>query len=421
MLKPKTKEKKNSGTVAALILRRCDELAAVTDEPGFTTRTFGSPAMKVANSLVAGWMSDAGMKVGVDAIGNLIGHYGAVDSKSPIFLIGSHLDTVKHAGKYDGPLGVLLGISCVQRIHEMKLQLPFAIRVAGFADEEGVRYHTTYLGSKAVAGVFDFKDLKRTDEMGVHLSQAILDFGGDPKQIQSCAIESSRLVGYLEAHIEQGPVLESKDVSVGVVSSISGQSRISVSFMGMAGHAGTTPMTLRKDALCAAAEFILTVVNYARKIKRMVATTGFIQALPGASNVIPGQVQLCVDVRHESDRVRQIAVTKLSAELNRILRKRKLKGSFRLVQETATAPCSSELTKLLLSCTKGYQKKVPILSSGAGHDAAILSRITPAAMLFIRCKKGISHHPDESVRKVDVQLALDVMNSFIQSLAPKYA
>lgn len=401
-------------------LQRCEALGKISDEAGQLTRTFGSPAMRRANALVAKWMREAGMKTRVDAIGNLIGRYEGSGPKAKTLLLGSHLDTVRNAGKYDGPLGVILAIACVEDLRRKKLRLPFALEVIGFSDEEGVRFQVPYLGSKAVAGCFDKKDLSRKDAEGISMAQSVRDFGGDATKLNSARLNSHDLMGYVEAHIEQGPVLEQKDLAVGIVSGIAGQTRARVTFIGRAGHAGTTPMDLRYDALCAAAEVVLAVEDLAKKMPGLVATVGEISAKPGASNVIPGEVCLSLDVRHAQDSIREEATLILAEKFFWIGTRRKLKGDFTIVHKTAAVDCSEELSELLDEAVKQRQKKTISISSGAGHDAAVMAGIAPAAMLFIRCRGGISHHPDESVRTVDVQMALNVMNDFLQLLARQY-
>jgi allantoate deiminase len=406
-------------SAAKKIMQRIETLAKISDVPGKTTRTFASPAMHRANKLVAKWVREAGMKTRVDPIGNLIGHYDSAKPGAKILLLGSHLDTVRNAGKFDGPLGVILAIACVENLHRQKIRLPFAIEVVGFADEEGVRYQSAYLGSKVLAGCFDEKDLRRKDDTGISMHNAIKNFGGNPSKLKSARLNPKQLIGYVEAHIEQGPVLEKKKLAVGIVTVIAGQTRARVSFIGRAGHAGTTPMNLRKDALCAAAEFILVVENLARKTLGLVATVGEISVKAGASNVIPGDVRLTLDIRHEDDSARKSAHSALKQIAFRIARRRKLQLDGEVVHETAAVNCSENLSRLLGKSVKRRQKKIVRLSSGAGHDAAVMAKITPAAMLFIRCKNGISHHPDESVKVQDVQIAFDVMNDFLRSLGEK--
>ena len=398
-------------------MQRIDALAQISEETGKLTRTFASPAMKRANELVGSWMSEAGMAVRTDAIGNLIGYYPGAQPDGKTLLLGSHLDTVPDAGKFDGPLGVLAAMACVQQLHETKTRLPFAIEVVGFADEEGVRYQTTYLGSRAMTGTFNLEDLKRTDARGVTMADAIREFGGDPNAIASAKLDPNRLLGYVEVHIEQGPVLEQKNLAAGVVSAIAGQTRLRVNFVGEAGHAGTVPMSLRRDALAAAAEFVLAVESLAQNRGGLVATVGEIAAVPGASNVIPGEARLSLDVRHPDEVIRRTAIEELKLRADEIAAERGMGLKWETVHEASATVCDRRLTLLLENAVKRHQREVPLLTSGAGHDAAVLSALGPTAMLFVRCKGGISHNPAESASEADVRLALNVMNEFLKQLS----
>src|SRR5689334_4950019 len=272
---------------ARKIMVRCEILAGISEEDGCLTRPFLCDAMRRATAEVADWMRDAGMTVRRDNIGNLIGRYEADRSPARTLILGSHLDTVRDAGKYDGPLGVLIALAALEHLHERDERLPFAVEVMAFADEEGLRYHTAYLGSKVVAGTFDHAYLYLTDAAGIPMGEAIRAAGGDPDALAGDKRASNDLLGYCEVHIEQGPVLEAHNLPVGVVTAIAGQSRIEVRFMGQAGHAGTVPMSGRRDALAAAAEFVLAVEAHARAQAGMVATVGQIGVQPGASNVVP--------------------------------------------------------------------------------------------------------------------------------------
>jgi len=293
------------------------------------------------------------------------------------------------------------------------MRLPYAIEVIGFADEEGVRFQSSYLGSKALAGTLTDADLKRTDTDRVTVAQAIRRFGGNPSKLATARVDARRLLGYLEVHIEQGPVLEERNLALGVVTAIAGQTRVALTFKGRAGHAGTTPMRLRRDALCAAAEFVSAVEARARAETALVGTVGEITAMPGASNVIPGEVRLSLDVRHAEDAVRLRAAKELERKAVKIAARRRMKLEWRLVQQTTAMQCDARLSGLLADAVRQHQRKVIRLPSGAGHDAAVLGRITPAAMLFVRCKGGISHHPDESVSSHDVEIAMRTVNSFL--------
>ena len=406
---------------ASRIMERLAALARISDEPEQLTRTYGSPAMRRANDLVGGWMREAGMTVSEDAIGNLIGRFQGARAGAKTFLLGSHLDTVRNAGAFDGPLGVVLAIECAAKLHAEKSRLPFALEVIGFCDEEGVRFQSTYLGSRALAGTLTEADLQRVDENGVSLADAIRQFGGSPEKISAAKCNPNKLLGYAEVHIEQGPVLEQNNLAVGIVTAIAGQSRVKIRFTGKAGHAGTTPMDMRRDALCAAAEFISAVEAHAHSAAGLVATVGQIQVKPGASNVIPGEVNLTLDVRHQTNSVRLGAAQCLQSTAEDLGRLRGIFVSWEVVQETASVPCQPELTALLALAAQGHQSEVLELPSGAGHDAAVLGKITPAVMLFVQCRDGLSHHPDESARVKDVAVALDVMNDFLQLLAEKHA
>jgi allantoate deiminase len=394
---------------------RLEMLASISEEDGGLTRTFASPAMRRANELVASWMARAGMEVRQDAIGNLIGRLPCQRPDGKTLLLGSHLDTVRNAGRFDGALGVVLAISCVEKLG--RGGLPFSVEVLAFADEEGVRYQSAFLGSRAVAGAFDKGDLQRTDANGITMADAIRSFGGDPGRLDDCRFDARGLLGYVEVHIEQGPVLETRNHAIGVVSAIAGQTRARVDFQGKPGHAGTVPMNSRHDALCAAAEFILEVEKRGRDADGLVATVGQIAVEPGASNVIPGTVCLTVDVRHQDDVRRRAACGGLRGSLALIGQRRRIKVSWETVQETAATLCSAELSALLRQAALQHQADVLTLPSGAGHDAAVIARIAPVAMLFVRCKEGLSHHPDEFASADDIGKALATLSDFVSLLA----
>jgi len=401
-------------------MERIESLGKISEDRGQLTRRFGSAAMQQANRLVGSWMRQSGMRVRQDAIGNLIGHYPATLSaprSSKALLIGSHLDTVVNAGKFDGPLGVLVGIACVEWLRETRTELPFAVEVVGFADEEGVRFQSTYLGSRVMAGTLRSEELRLTDAKGITMADAIQNFGGNPRALRAAKLDRKRLLGYVEVHIEQGPVLEDKNLSVGVVTGICGQARYRLRFKGRAGHAGTVPMALRRDALCAAAEFALAVEAEAKRTKGLVATVGMLQLRPGASNVIPGEVSLTLDMRHSHDSIRHRAERRLEGKARRIAHARKVDVSISRVHFADSVACDGRLSRLLEDAIGENQSRIIRLPSGAGHDAAAMADIAPMAMLFVRCKGGISHHPDESVKTQDVAMAISVMEDFINSLA----
>ncbi|MEA2381164.1 MAG: allantoate deiminase [Solirubrobacteraceae bacterium] len=400
------------GAVATDVLDRADRLGTCTEEPGRLTRRFATPALARAGDLVLEWMRAAGMAVRRDAIGNVIGR--REPSRGPAvgtLLLGSHLDTVRDAGRYDGMLGVLVALACVERLRDA----PFAVEVLGFADEEGVRYGTAYLGSSVVAGAFDPAALERRDADGVPMADAIAAFGGDPAALAAARRDASDLLGYVEVHIEQGPVLEAEDVPVGVVTGIAGQTRAEVAFDGVAGHAATVPMELRRDALVAAAELVGAVE--ARAVDGLVATVGELTVRPGASNVIPARATLSLDVRHLDDAARAAAVADLRERAAAIARRRGLDVTWTDVQTTNAVACAPVLTAELEAAVGEAGVRVVRLPSGAGHDAAVMARLTDVAMLFVRCAGGVSHNPAEAVAAGDVAVAIDVTGRLLDRLA----
>jgi allantoate deiminase len=396
---------------ATTVLERCDALAAFSDDDGRLTRRFATPAWRAAGDAVEGWMREAGMATRRDAIGNVIGRLEG--SGTGTFILGSHLDTVVDAGRYDGPLGVLVAIAVAQRLRDEGSEPPFALEVVGFADEEGVRYGTAYLGSAALAGTLDPALLERTDANGISMAEAIAAIGGDPNAVAAARRDAADLVGYCEVHIEQGPVLEEEDVPVGVVTAIAGQTRARVTFAGTPGHAGTVPMALRHDALPAAAEFVLAVEDLARSGDGLVATVGDARIDPGAANVIPGQVILALDVRHPDDAARAAAARELRGRADAIARARDLRSAWAALQDNAAVECSPQLADALADAVSATGHRVVRLPSGAGHDAVAMAALAPVAMLFVRCAGGISHHPAESVAADDVAVAIDVLTGFL--------
>jgi allantoate deiminase len=373
--------------------------------------------MRRANEHITTWMRAAGMAVRRDNIGNLKGRYEGSPGSTATLLLGSHVDSVRDAGKYDGPLGVLVAIAAVQALNDHDVRLPFAIEVVGFADEEGLRYGTTYLGSRALAGTFADAELDRADARGVTMTEAILAFGGDPKRIADDRWSGGRLLGYCEVHIEQGPVLEARDLPVGLVSAIAGQSRHSLTFTGVAAHAGTTPMDSRKDALVAAAVFVQAVEAYAGSHEGLVATVGQLTVQPGAANVVPGEVALTLDIRHAVDADRILASERLLDDAARIATHRSIAVTTKQVSDNTTVACSPRLSAALSQAVRDLGRPAIQLASGAGHDAVVMAGITEIAMLFVRCKGGISHHPDESVTEADLAVAIGVLGRFLELLA----
>jgi allantoate deiminase len=399
------------------VIERCDVLAACTGEPGRITRPFASDAMRRAHEHVQEWMRQAGMAVRRDNIGNLRGRYEGTGKAT--LLLGSHLDSVRDAGKYDGPLGVIVAIAAVQRLHDQDRRLPFAIEVLAFADEEGLRFGSTYLGSRAVAGPFDWRDLDRSDADGITMTDAIRKFGGDPERIVDDRWRGGELLGYCEVHIEQGPVLESHALPVGVVSAIAGQSRHEVEFTGQAGHAGTVPMDRRRDALAAAAEFVLAVEAGAASQDGIVATVGKLEVQPGVTNVIPGRARLSLDVRHADDKTRVEFTVALLSRAQEMARRRRLTVEIQSMSQNPAVRCAPRLVSQLTQAVTDSKVQPLELTSGAGHDAVVMSSLTDVGMLFVRCKGGVSHNPAESVTAADVSIAIDVLGRFLELTAER--
>jgi len=405
----------NPHDLALKVLQRCDRLAKLTEDPGRITRPFLCATAAFVHELVREWMQAAGMSVRVDALGNIIGHLPGANAGAPVFLIGSHLDTVPDAGRYDGILGVLLGIAAVAGLKGTRL--PFAVEVIGFSEEEGVRYRTSYLGSKAVCGSFDLSWLAKSDAAGVTMGDALRRFGLDPHNIPAAAYPHGRVLGYLETHIEQGPVLESLDRPLGVVQAIVGQSRLWLTFEGAAGHAGTQPMAMRRDALVAAAQFIVAVEQRAQSTEGLRATVGVVSSAPGAVNVVPGLARVSLDVRHATDAIREAAVDSLLADAHQIGKARDIRVGVERAEQHPAVPMNPRLTALLADAAETLGHRPLHMASGAGHDAAVMASITQVAMLFVRSPGGISHHPGEAVLPLDIEAALGVMIAFLHRLA----
>ncbi|MVN78510.1 allantoate amidohydrolase [Hymenobacter sp. HMF4947] len=401
------------------ILSRIEQLAAISEDPDGTTvtRTFGTPAFVRGRDLVQSWFEAAGLKVHLDGIGNLRGRWASQRPGAKTFVLASHIDTVVNAGKYDGPLGVIMALNLVESLMEQGSTLPFNLELIAFSDEEGVRFHTTYLGSKVVTGAFDPATLLRTDAQGITLAQAIADMGGNAAQLATDALPPTEWLGYFELHIEQGPVLWESGVPVALVTALAGQQRVELTWQGMAGHAGTVPMAMRQDALAAAAEFILAAEAFAlHHGQRLVATVGQLRIPYSASNVIPGQVVHSLDLRSPDAGQLATAYADLQARAEAIATRRDVALDWQLIQATAPVTCDPELNRLLGQAIAASGHEVVGLVSGAGHDAVPISAVAPATMAFIRCYKGISHNPLENVEPADVAAALEVAEGFLHRL-----
>ena len=400
------------------VIRWCRQLARLSEDRNNITRTFLSAPMREVHTALAAWMARAGMTVRVDAIGNIRGVYPprlstVPAAQTPRFYIGSHLDTVPNAGAFDGVLGTVMAIALVELLEDKRF--PFAIEVVGFSDEEGVRFGAPFLGSRALAGTFDTALLARPDATGRSLRDAIRHFGLDPNRIPDAQAPANAL-GYLEFHIEQGPVLENLNLPLAVVDVISGQSRAELTFDGVAGHAGTTPMKIRKDALACAAEWIIEVEREALTTSGLVATVGRIAVEPGVGNVVPGRAVVSLDVRHPADRMREQAAERLSKSAKEIATRRGTNMMWEPRLDQPSVAMDPAIAAMLDRALEQLGAPAHRMPSGAGHDAMVLAAKMPVGMLFLRCEGGISHHPSENVREDDVAAALDTGLNFLNEL-----
>jgi allantoate deiminase len=385
------------------VIRVCRELALCTEAPGRTTRTFLSPPMHEVHRQLGGWMRQAGMQVSVDAVGNLRGVHRGRSGKR--LAIGSHLDTVPNAGAFDGILGVVLGVALAETLNGSGP----AIEVIGFSEEEGVRFGIPFIGSRVVVGTLDETVLT------TGVLDAIRAFGSDPAHLPAARL-SPETTACIEFHIEQGPVLESLGLPLGIVDGIVGQSRLILTFHGSANHAGTTPMSLRRDALVAAAEWIIQIEKMAANERGLVATVGSITAEPNATNVIPGVTRVSLDVRHACDETRHASVAGMLAAAEQICARRQIRLDYRQRLDQPAVALDGSLRQTLARSVEASGYPVHHMTSGAGHDAMILAPHVPTAMLFLRSPGGISHHPDESVGWDDVEAAIEVGLEFIRNV-----
>jgi hydantoinase/carbamoylase family amidase len=401
------------------ILEQADVLGRISEDDARLTRTYLTAQHRDAGEKIAAWMREAGMEAAFDPMGNVVGRYLGAARGAPVVLTGSHMDSVVDAGKYDGLFGILAPIACVRELHSRGERLAFTLEVIAFGDEEGVRFGVTLLGSRALAGRFDARDLDAKDRDGVTLREAMVAFGGDPNAIPALKRDPAKVAAFVEVHIEQGPVLLDEGLPVGVVTAIAGVTRVRARVHGTAGHAGTVPMPLRRDALTAAAEMALAIERFcAARPAELVGTVGrFSVAGGGAINVIPGEVELTVDVRSEDDATRRSAAAAIEAECRAIAARRSVTLEWNAFFELDSAPCDAKLQAALASSIASKGIAVRHLRSGAGHDAMEFARIVPTAMLFVRCGNGgISHNPLETLAAADAEVATEVLLDFLRRL-----
>ena len=403
---------------AERVMARADALAAISETPDALTRVYLSTQHLQANQLVGEWMRQAGMTVWQDSVGNICGRYEGAREGAQAVLLGSHLDTVRNAGRYDGMLGVLTAIEVVDGLHQQGLHLAQAIEIVGFGDEEGTRFGITLLGSRGLTGTWPQGWLETRDASGISVAQAMVQVGLDPARVALAARRQDDFSACLELHIEQGPCLEQEGLALGVVEAINGARRLNCRFTGEAGHAGTVPMNHRKDALAAAAEWMVLIENTTRQRGgNRVATVGELRCLPGAVNVIPGEVTLTLDIRGPQDAPLDALLDELLAQAQAIAARRGLSFSAEAFYRIAATPCDARLQHLLGNAVESVQGRSVSLPSGAGHDTIALAERWPVGMLFVRCRGGVSHHPAESVMAEDVALAIEAFGQAVRRLA----
>lgn len=407
--------KHDAQTSANRVMHRADELGKISSSLPTLTRTYLSPEHKAVNLIVGAWMQEAGMTVWQDTVGNICGRYEGKVPHAPAILLGSHLDTVKNAGKYDGMLGVLTALEVVEYLNKNDIILPVAVEIVGFADEEGTRFGVTLLGSHALTGQWKPEWLHAKDENGITITQAMQDFDLDPQKIHLAQRQKSDILAYLELHIEQGPCLEAKHTALGIVTAINGARRLTCTFTGEAGHAGTVPMLHRKDALSAAAEWIVAIENITKQTGQdLVATVGKVENFPNAVNVISGQVQVSLDIRGPQDQAIDDLLTLLLTQAKHISTARGITFESHEFYRISATACDKQLQKKWQTALETIQSEMPVyLPSGAGHDAIAIAHQWPVSMLFVRCEKGISHNPAEAVDPADVTLAIEAYTAMV--------
>ena len=396
----------------AKLMARLDAFAAFTDEPGRLTRLFLSEAHRRAAQAFIGWCAEAGLEARIDAAGNVIARYEGRRAGAPTLMVGSHIDTVRDAGRYDGNYGALAALAVVEALAAAGERLGHAIEIVAFGDEEGVRFRMTLTGSRALAGTYPRDALDQKDAAGVVMRDALKAFGGDPEKAGS--IRASNVAAFVEAHIEQGPVLEADGLPIGIVTAINGATRLEVGVDGTSGHAGATPMALRRDALAAAAEMALAIEARARAEPDLVATVGRMEVWPGATNVIPGHVQFSIDLRASDDARRVAAVYDVTARVGAIAGARGVRCSLAKTHEADAFVCDPRIVAGLTRAVEEIGVAPRMLPSGAGHDTMAIGRLCPAGMLFVRCKGGISHNPLESITPEDCAFGLAALTRFVR-------
>ncbi|MGI9411045.1 MAG: allantoate amidohydrolase, partial [Hyphomicrobiaceae bacterium] len=404
--------------LGARLMRMLDDFARLSDEPDRLTRLYLSPAHKRACDQLITLMHQAGMTVRSDPLATVIGRYEGSTSGAPALLIGSHIDTVRNAGRYDGTLGVLAAVVAIEELNRTGERRPFAVEVVAFGDEEGVRFPVTLCGSKALAGTIDPGVLHAIDSDGITLREALVAFGCDPGSIENARQVPEAVLAFVEAHIEQGPVLEAAGQPLGVVTAINGAKRFRVGVTGVAGHAGTVPMQLRRDSLTAAAEMVLAVEELVKASGQAVATVGSLEVEPGAINVIAGTTIFSVDLRSPSNNVCDTLARDLASAFKAIAGRRGVQVTFEETHAMRSVACSEHVIGELERAIEMTRSKPMKLPSGAGHDAMAMASLCDTGMLFVRCRDGLSHHPDEAISEQDAHACVEALLNFIRIFEP---
>ena len=394
------------------LMARLDAFAAFSDEPRRLTRLFLSDAHRRAAQAFIGWCGEAGLEARIDAAGNVVARYEGKRAGAPAVMLGSHIDTVRDAGRYDGNYGALAALAVIEALAARGERLDHAVEIVAFGDEEGVRFRTTLTGSRALAGTYPEDALDQRDSSGVSMREALKAFGGDPERAGS--IRRTGVAAFVEAHIEQGPILEADGLPLGVVTAINGATRLEVGVDGVAGHAGATPMRLRRDALTAAAEMALKIEARARGEADLVATVGRFDVWPDATNVIPGHVQFSIDIRSPDDARRAAALAGLEARITAIAASRGVRVSIAKPHDANAFACDPSIIADLKKAVEAIGVPPCLLPSGAGHDSMVMGKLCPAGMLFVRCKGGVSHNPLESITVEDCALGLKALTRFVR-------
>ncbi|ERS91643.1 allantoate amidohydrolase [Halomonas sp. PBN3] len=401
------------------LMARLDEAATFSRPGPGVTRLFCSEEHRQVLEPIGDWMRQAGLEPSLDASGNLVGRNPRAIAGEKTLILGSHQDTVTEGGKYDGMLGVALPLVALQALKEQDVELPYGVEVVAFGDEEGTRFQSTLIGSRALAGTLDDESLAARDAEGISVAEAIQAFGGEPEAIPDLARRPEQVLGFVEVHIEQGPVLESREHAVGVVTALTGIERQRVSVTGKAGHAGTTPMAGRRDALVGAAEMVVEADRLLQATDNFVGVVGKLEVRPNAVNVIPSEVTFTLELRSPDAETRARGREEILSAFRRLAEARGLEVAIERTYAAEAVACAEWLIEALEEACDGAGEPAERMFSGAGHDGLAMHDLTDIGMLFVRCRDGLSHHPDEAITAEDAERATRVMMQFLRAMASR--